>query len=103
MAARRACRKGGDDVDDTKEPAGVRGDRRTLLYTTRIRARAVGFVYSWSRITASFAGLAIGYLLNAGGALAVAVFIAIAMVVGIVVIGVFGPVTWGIPLERINH
>ncbi|OOG48322.1 MFS transporter [Rhodanobacter sp. C06] len=73
------------------------------LYPTRIRARAVGFVYSWSRIAAAFAGLAIGYLLNAGGTLAVAVFIAIAMVVGIAVIGVFGPATKGISLESINH
>lgn len=73
------------------------------LYPTRIRARAVGFVYSWSRIAAAFAGLAIGYLLNAGGALAVAVFIAIAMVVGIAIIGAFGPATKGISLESINH
>lgn len=73
------------------------------LYPTRIRARAVGFVYSWSRIAAAFAGLAIGYLLGAGGVPAVAVFIAIAMVVGIVVIGVFGPATRGISLERINQ
>ncbi|MGH8157515.1 MAG: MFS transporter [Rhodanobacter sp.] len=72
------------------------------LYPTRIRARAIGFVYSWSRIAAAFAGLAIGYFLNAGGVLAVAVFIAIAMVVGIVVIGVFGPATKGISLEKIN-
>src|SRR6185312_14775311 len=73
------------------------------LYPTRIRARAIGFVYSWSRIAAAFAGLAIGYLLGAGGVPAVAIFIAIAMVVGIVVIGVFGPATKGISLERINH
>ncbi len=73
------------------------------LYPTRIRARAVGFVYSWSRIAAAFAGLAIGYLLNAGGALAVAVFIAIAMSVGIAMIGIFGPRTKGISLETINR
>jgi MFS transporter, putative metabolite:H+ symporter len=73
------------------------------LYPTRIRARAIGFVYSWSRIAAAFAGLAIGYFLSAGGVSAVAVFIAIAMVVGIVVIGVFGPATKGISLETINH
>ncbi len=73
------------------------------LYPTRIRARAVGFVYSWSRFAAAFAGLAIGYFLNLGGALAVATFIAIAMVVGIAVIGVFGPSTKGIALERISH
>lgn len=73
------------------------------LYPTRIRARAVGFVYSWSRIAAAFAGLAIGYLLNAGGAQAVAVFIAIAMVVGIAMIGIFGPRTRGTSLEDISH
>lgn len=72
------------------------------LYPTRIRARAIGFVYSWSRIAAAFAGLAIGYFLGAGGVPAVAIFIAIAMVVGIVVIGMFGPSTKGIPLEQIN-
>jgi len=73
------------------------------LYPTRIRARAIGFVYSWSRITAAFAGLAIGYFLSVGGVPAVAVFIAIAMVVGIVVIGLFGPTTRGISLEAINR
>jgi putative MFS transporter len=73
------------------------------LYPTRIRARAIGFVYSWSRIAAAFAGLAIGYFLHAGGVPAVAVFIGIAMVVGIVVIGVFGPGTKGLALEQINH
>jgi MFS transporter, putative metabolite:H+ symporter len=73
------------------------------LYPTRIRARAIGFVYSWSRLAAAFAGLAIGYFLNAGGVLAVAVFIAIAMVTGIAVIGMFGPTTRGMALERINH
>ncbi|MEP6899123.1 MAG: MFS transporter [Rhodanobacter sp.] len=73
------------------------------LYPTRIRARAIGFVYSWSRIAAAFAGLAIGYFLGAGGVPAVAIFIAIAMVVGIVVIGAFGPATKGISLERINE
>lgn len=73
------------------------------LYPTRIRSRAVGFVYSWSRIAAAFAGLAIGYLLHAGGALAVAAFIASAMVIGIAMIGIFGPKTKGVALEKISH
>ncbi len=73
------------------------------LYPTRIRARAVGFVYSWSRIAAAFAGLAIGYLLHAGGAMAVAIFIAVAMAVGIAVIGIFGPQTRGASLEDISR
>ncbi|MEO8746048.1 MAG: MFS transporter, partial [Rhodanobacter sp.] len=73
------------------------------LYPTRIRARAVGFVYSWSRLAAAFAGLTIGYLLHIGGVLAVAVFISVAMLVAIAVIGLFGPATRGKTLEHISH
>lgn len=73
------------------------------LFPTRIRARAVGFAYSWSRIAAAFAGLAIGYLLNVGGVPAVAGFIGVAMVVGSAAIGLFGPATRGRSLEDINR
>ena len=72
------------------------------LFPTRIRARAVGFVYSWSRLAAAFAGLVIGMLLSSYGVPGVAVFIAIAMLVGIIVIAI-GPSTKGLPLEQINH
>lgn len=72
------------------------------LFPTRIRSRAVGFVYSWSRLAAAFAGLAVGFLLADGGAPAVAVFIGAAMLVGIAVIGVFGPQTRGVALEQLN-
>lgn len=71
------------------------------LYPTRIRARAIGFVYSWSRISAAFAGLAIGYFLHAGGVPAVAIFIGIAMLVVIGVIGILGPRTKELALEQI--
>ncbi len=71
------------------------------LYPTRIRARAIGFVYSWSRLSAAFAGLAIGYILHAAGVPGVATFIAIAMLVVIVSIGVFGPRTRELALEQI--
>jgi MFS transporter, putative metabolite:H+ symporter len=72
------------------------------LYPTRVRARAVGFVYSWSRIAAAFAGLAIGILLHAYGVPGVAVFIGASMLVGIVMI-LLGPKTLGLALERISH
>ena len=36
-------------------------NHQAVLYPTRIRSKAVGFVYSWSRIAASLAGLAVGY------------------------------------------
>jgi putative MFS transporter len=72
------------------------------LFPTRIRSRAVGFVYSWSRIAAAFSGLIIGSLLVTGGVPAVAVFIGGAMIVGIAMIGIFGPSTNGLALERLN-
>ncbi|WBO59562.1 MULTISPECIES: MFS transporter [unclassified Acidocella] len=73
------------------------------LYPTRIRGRAIGFTYGWSRMAAAFAGLAVGYFLYAGGVPAVALFIGVAMLVGMVMITVFGPDSAGLPLEEINH
>jgi len=72
------------------------------LFPTRIRARAVGFVYSWSRIAAAFAGLAIGVLLHNYGVPGVATFIGASMVVGICMI-LLGPSTKGRSLESISH
>ncbi|HMD72501.1 MAG TPA: MFS transporter [Steroidobacteraceae bacterium] len=72
------------------------------LFPTRIRSRAVGFVYSWSRLAAAFAGLIVGELLATGGVPAVAAFIGGAMCVGIAVIGFFGPATNGRGLEQLN-
>jgi putative MFS transporter len=73
------------------------------LFPTRIRSRAVGFVYSWSRISAAFSGLIVGSLLVTGGVPAVAVFIGGAMIVGIAMIGMFGPSTNGLGLEQLNE
>jgi putative MFS transporter len=72
------------------------------LFPTRIRSRAVGFVYSWSRLAAAFSGLIVGSLLATGGVPAVAVFIGGAMLVGIAMIGLFGPSTNGLALEQLN-
>ena len=36
------------------------------LFPTRIRSRAIGFVYSWSRLAAAFAGLIVGLVLSTG-------------------------------------
>lgn len=73
------------------------------LFPTQIRSRAVGFVYSWSRIAAAFSGLIVGSLLTSGGVGAVAVFIGAALLVGIAMIGIFGPSTNGRTLEVLNH
>jgi len=72
------------------------------LFPTRIRSRAVGFVYSWSRLAAAFSGLIVGSLLATGGVPAVAVFIGGAMIVGIAMIGLIGPSTNGLALEQLN-
>jgi putative MFS transporter len=72
------------------------------LFPTRIRSRAVGFVYSWSRLAAAFSGLIVGSLLVTGGVPAVAAFIGGAMLVGIAMIGMFGPSTNGLALEQLN-
>jgi putative MFS transporter len=73
------------------------------LFPTRIRSRAVGFVYSWSRLSAALAGLAIAFLLQTFGVTAVFLFIAFAMIMVIISIGVFGPATRGLALEEISH
>jgi putative MFS transporter len=72
------------------------------LFPTRIRSRAIGFVYSWSRITAAFSGLIVGSLLATGGVPAVAVFIVGAMLLGMTVIGFLGPVTNRQALETLS-
>jgi MFS transporter, putative metabolite:H+ symporter len=72
------------------------------IFPTAIRSRAVGFVYSWSRLAAAFAGLATGALLADGGVDAVAAFICGAMLLGMGVIAVYGPSTRGIALEQLN-
>jgi putative MFS transporter len=73
------------------------------LFPTRMRARAVGFVYGWSRVSAAFAGLLIGFFLREGGATAVALFIGAAMVVMTITIGGFGPRTRHLALEEISR
>jgi putative MFS transporter len=74
---------------------------QTELYPTRIRASAVGFVYSWSRFSSIFSGFIIAYFLGRYGTGGVFGFIAAAMVVVFVVIGVFGPATTRRRLEAI--
>ena len=64
-------------------------------------AQAVGFVYSWSRFSAIFTSLLIGLLLNRFGVSGVFVFVAAAMIVAALAIGMFGPRTSGLALEAI--
>jgi putative MFS transporter len=73
------------------------------LFPTRVRAQAVGFVYSFSRISTMFSAFIIAAILKSFGAAGVFVFIAGCMIVVALVIGVFGPRTKDLPLEQISH
>jgi putative MFS transporter len=73
------------------------------LFPTGIRARAAGFVYSWSRLSAIFTAFIIARLLGQFGTIGVFVFIAGAMLVVMVTIGFFGPRTKQLSLEQISH
>jgi len=72
------------------------------LFPTGLRARASGFVYSWSRLSVIFSSFVIAYILKGFGAPGVFAFIAGAMAVVMATIGLFGPKTSGIALEKIS-
>jgi putative MFS transporter len=73
------------------------------LYPTRVRATAVGFVYSWSRLSTVFSGYVIAWLLGVAGAPGAFGFIAAAMLVVVISVSLFGPPTRGRALEEIAH
>jgi MFS transporter, putative metabolite:H+ symporter len=72
------------------------------LFPTRARATGVGFTYGWSRLSAVFSSVFIGVLL-VHGILTVFTFIAVAMCCAAFVVGVWGPRTNSVALERISH
>jgi MFS transporter, putative metabolite:H+ symporter len=73
------------------------------LYPTRIRARAVGFTYSWSRFSTIFVGFFVAFFLRNYGTTGVFVFIASAMIAVFIVIATMGPRTTNLRLEEISR
>jgi MFS transporter, putative metabolite:H+ symporter len=71
------------------------------LFPTRIRATAVGFTYSWSRLSAAFSSVLIATVLTLKGVGAVFTLLAVAMCGVAFVIALFGPRTNRIPLEEL--
>ena len=69
------------------------------LYPTRVRARAVGFVYSWSRFSSIFVGYWIALVLGRYGVPGVFVLIAVAMTLAAAVIAIYGPKTNSVSVE----
>ena len=73
------------------------------LFPTEIRARAVGFVYSLSRLSTAATSFLIAACLANFGSPGVFGLMSFSMAVVIVSIGAFGPRTRGRPLESIAH
>jgi putative MFS transporter len=71
------------------------------LFPTGIRARAVGFVYSWSRFSAIFTGFVIAFVLREAGTPGVFLFISAAMLAAGSLVGLLGPRTRDVALEKI--
>jgi putative MFS transporter len=73
------------------------------LYPTRIRSRAIGFTYAWSRFSTIFVGFMVAFFLRDYGTFGVFAFIASAMVLCCLVIGTMGPPTARLRLEQISR
>ncbi len=74
---------------------------QTEVFPTHIRARAVGFCYSFSRLSTVFSSIMIGFILQYAGTQGVIAFIVFSMLIVMLVIGLFGPRTRCINLENI--
>lgn len=73
------------------------------LFPTRIRALAVGFVYSASRISGMLSGFLIAWTLKQAGVSAALMLISACMAIAALSIGLFGPRTRGRSLEELNR
>lgn len=73
------------------------------LYPTRIRALAIGFVYSASRVSGIFSGFLVSFALVRGGVSAALTLIAGCMVVVALSVGLLGPRTRGKSLELLSE
>ena len=73
------------------------------IFPTRIRARAVGFVYSWSRFSTIFTGFFIAFFLRGWGTTGVFLFIGSVMAIVVMITALFGPKTTGLRLEEISR
>jgi putative MFS transporter len=71
---------------------------QTEVFPTAIRARASGVVYSMSRVSATFSGFIVAYMLREAGVSGVFGLIAVAMIIVVLTIALFGPNVRGKPL-----
>ncbi len=74
---------------------------QTEIFPTHIRARAVGFCYSFSRLSTVFSSIMIGLILQYAGSQGVIIFIVLSMLIVMLSVGIYGPKTRGLDLENI--
>jgi putative MFS transporter len=72
---------------------------QTEVFPTAVRARAAGLVYSMSRLSATFSGFVVAYVLREVGVGGVFGLITAAMCIVIVTLAAFGPNVRGKPLD----
>jgi putative MFS transporter len=72
---------------------------QTEIFPTSIRARAAGLVYSMSRVSATFSGFIVAFVLREAGVGGVFGLISAAMIIVIIAIAIFGPNVRGKPLD----
>jgi MFS transporter, putative metabolite:H+ symporter len=73
------------------------------LFPARVRARAVGFTYSLSRLSTVLVSFIIGFFLQTAGTKGVFGLIAVAMTIVVISIGGWGPRTLNRQLEEISR
>jgi putative MFS transporter len=74
---------------------------QTEVFPTQIRARASGLVYSMSRLSATFSGFIVAYMLKEAGVTGVFGLITAAMLIVVIAMALFGPNVRGKPLDAV--
>jgi MFS transporter, putative metabolite:H+ symporter len=72
---------------------------QTEVFPTQVRARASGLVYSMSRLSATFSGFIVAYMLKEAGVTGVFGLITAAMLIVVIAMTLFGPNVRGKPLD----
>ena len=73
------------------------------LFPTRMRAQAIGFTFSWSRVSSILVGYAVTFLLASYGTVGVFAMIAVAMGVIVLAVGILGPTSNRQSLEVLSR
>jgi len=74
---------------------------QTEVFPTQIRAQASGLVYSMSRLSATFSGFIVAYMLKEAGVIGVFGLITVAMLIVVIAMALFGPNVRGKALDTV--